>query len=98
MVSRLSAGVSGGRIVGSRLASSVLPVPGGPIIRTLWLPGRGDQEGPLGVVLALDVDEVVLRVRELAEDLVEVDGLGLDVELSGEEADGLGEAADGDRR
>ncbi len=38
VVSRLSAGVNGGRIVGSRLASRVLPVPGGPIIRTLWPP------------------------------------------------------------
>ena len=37
--------------------------------------GRGDQEGALGVVLPLDVDEVVLVVRELAEDLVEIDGL-----------------------
>ena len=60
--------------------------------------GGGDQDRPLGVVLALDVDEVLLHVGELAEDLVQVDGLGLDVELSGEEADGLGEAGDGDRR
>ena len=56
----------------------------------------GDQDGPLGVVLALDVDEVLLHVRELMEDLIEVDGLWLDVELSGEEADGLGEAGDGE--
>ena len=33
-------------------------------------------------------------MRELAEDLVEVDGLRVDVELAGEEADGLGQAAD----
>jgi hypothetical protein len=58
--------------------------------------GGGDQDRPLGVVLALDVDEVLLGVGELAEDLVEVDGLGLDVELPGEEADGLGEAGDGE--
>jgi hypothetical protein len=38
VVSRLSAGVSAGMIVPSRLASSVLPVPGGPIIRMLWPP------------------------------------------------------------
>jgi len=34
---------------------------------------RGDQESALGVVLSFDVDEVVFHVRELAEDLVEVD-------------------------
>jgi hypothetical protein len=36
VVSRLSPGVNGGRMVGSRWASIVLPVPGDPIIRTLW--------------------------------------------------------------
>ncbi len=56
--------------------------------------GRGDQQGALGVVLSLDVDEVVFRVRELAEDLVEIDRLRVHVDLAGEEADRLGQAAD----
>jgi len=38
VVSSDSAGVSGGRIVGIRLASIVLPDPGGPIINRLWCP------------------------------------------------------------
>src|SRR5262245_56192189 len=36
VVSRLSVGVNGGRIVGNRPASMVLPVPGLPIMSTLW--------------------------------------------------------------
>ena len=95
VVSRLSAGVSGGRMVGSRLASRVLPVPGGPIIRTLWQPAAAIEQGALGVVLALDVDEVLVHVGMLGEELVEVDRLGVHVDLPGEEADGLGQAADG---
>ena len=59
-------------------------------------PRRGDHQGPLGVVLALDVDEVLLGVRQAAEDLVEVDRRRLDVEGAGEEADRLGEAPDGE--
>jgi hypothetical protein len=35
VISRLSAGVSGGMIEGRRLDSIVFPVPGEPIIRTL---------------------------------------------------------------
>ncbi len=35
VVSRASSKVSGGRMVGMRLASMVLPEPGGPIIRRL---------------------------------------------------------------
>ena len=38
VVLKLSAGDNGGKIVGSRRASIVLPVPGLPIIRTLWPP------------------------------------------------------------
>jgi len=54
----------------------------------------GDEQGPLGVVLALDVDEVFLHVGVLGEEFVEIDGLGVHVDLPGEEADGLGQAAD----
>ena len=64
MVSRLSAGVNGGMIVGRRLARSVLPVPGGPIIKDIMAARRRDQERPLGVILSLDVDEVVFVMRE----------------------------------
>jgi len=54
----------------------------------------GDEQGPLGVVLALDVDEVFLHVGVLGEEIVEIDGRGVHVDLPGEEADGFGEAAD----
>jgi hypothetical protein len=57
--------------------------------------GGGDHQGALGVVLALDVDEVLLVMRQAPEDPLDVDRLGLDVEPAGEEPDGLGEAADG---
>jgi hypothetical protein len=95
VVSRFSAGVSGGRIVGSRLASKVLP---GRVAehQDVMRAGGSDQERLIGIVLPVDVDEVLLGVRELAEDRVEVDRPGDDVELAGEEADGLGEAGDGD--
>lgn len=40
VVSRLSAGVSGGKMVGSRRDNIVLPEPGLPIIKTLWPPAE----------------------------------------------------------
>ena len=48
VVSRLSCGVSGGRIVGSRWASIVLPVPGRADHQDVVSAGGGDHEGPLG--------------------------------------------------
>ena len=56
--------------------------------------GRGDEQGALGVVLAFHIDEVLVHVGMLGEEFVEIDGLGVHVDLPGEEADGLGEAAD----
>jgi hypothetical protein len=94
VVSRLSAGVSGGRMVGKRLASRVLPVPGGPIIKTLWQPATAMSRA-LGVVLAFHIDEVLVHVGMLGEKLLEVDRFGVHLELAGEEADRLGQAADG---
>jgi hypothetical protein len=44
--------------------------------------GRGDQESALGVILPLDVDKVIFIVRELAEDLFEIDGLRVHVDLA----------------
>ena len=42
--------------------------------------GRGDQESALGVILSLDVDEVIFGLCErLAEDLFEIDGLRVPV-------------------
>src|SRR5262249_8347569 len=40
------------------------------------VPAGGDPYRPLGTILPLDVDEVLVHLRELAEDLVEVDRLG----------------------
>ena len=70
VVSRLSSGVSGGRIVGSRRASIVLPVPGEPSIRTLCAAGRGHGERPLGELLPPHVGEVDVVVVELPFHLV----------------------------
>ena len=53
--------------------------------------GRGDQKGAFGIVLALDVDEVLVHVRMLGEELHEVDRFGVHLELPGEEAHGLGQ-------
>ena len=58
--------------------------------------GGGDRDGPLGHLLAADVGEVVVVVRELLEQLVEARGRRFDVELAGEEGDRLREAVDGD--
>ena len=58
VVSRLSAGVSGGRIVGSRWASIVLPVPGTADHQHVVAAAGGDDEGPLGELLAAHVGEI----------------------------------------
>jgi len=57
--------------------------------------GRGDKQGALGVVLAFHIDEVLVHVGMLGEKLVEVDRFGVHLELAREEADRLGQAADG---
>jgi hypothetical protein len=44
--------------------------------------------------LTLYVDEVFLHVRELAEDLIEIDRLGFDLNLPREEADCLSQTSD----
>ena len=58
VVSSASGKVSGGRMPARRLASIVLPEPGGPIISTLCDAGGGDLEGALGRGLAADVGEI----------------------------------------
>ncbi len=54
---------------------------------------RGDQE-VLGVVLSFDIDEVFVNVEMLGAEIVKVDRFGVHLELSGEKANGLGEATD----
>ena len=46
--------------------------------------GRGDQKGTLGVVLPLDVDEVVLNFRKLPENLLEFERPRVHFDLHGE--------------
>ena len=58
--------------------------------------GGRDRDGPLGHLLAADVGEVDVVVRELLEQLVEPRRQRLDVELAGEEGDRLRQAVDGD--
>ena len=55
VVSRLSAGVSGGRMVGSRWASMVLPVPGTADHQDVVAAGGGDHQRALGELLAAHV-------------------------------------------
>jgi len=52
VVSSASSKVSGGRMVGMRLASMVLPEPGGPIINMLWPPAQAISMARLAVLLA----------------------------------------------
>src|SRR5204863_10217200 len=49
VVSRASSNVNGGRIVGTLLASMVLPDPGGPIIKMLWPPAQATSSARLAV-------------------------------------------------
>ncbi len=58
--------------------------------------GGGDRDRPLGHLLAADVGEIDVVGGVLVEPLVEPRRRGLDVDLAGEEGDGLREAADGD--
>ena len=59
-----SARLSGGRIEGTRWASIVLPVPGGPLSRQLWPPAAATIKRPHRVVLAAHVAEIrSLRTR-----------------------------------
>jgi hypothetical protein len=55
---------------------------------------RGNQERSLGVVLPLDVDEVLVQVGMLSEQFLEVDRLWIHVDLSGKETHGFSQAAD----
>ena len=70
VVSSASSSVSGGQMPGMRLASIDFPLPGGPIISTLWPPATATSMRALHVLLALHVGEVVLDGVELAEDFV----------------------------
>jgi hypothetical protein len=46
------------------------------------------------VFSSLYVDEIVLHVRELLKDLVQIDRMRVHVDLAGQETDRLGQAAD----
>ena len=89
VVSSDSSGVSGGRIVGIRLASMVLPLPGGPIISRLWWPAAAMVMRPLGRFLPADIGEVQIVLRRGGEDASRSTPVGLDGQLAGQEADGL---------
>ena len=69
-------------------------MPGGADHQDVVAAGRGDEQGALGVVLAFHIDEVLVHVGVLGEEIVEINGFGVHVDLPGEEADGFGEAAD----
>ena len=69
VVSGASSKVSGARIDGKRLVSFVLPEPGGPIMRILWLPACGNFESARGGLLTAHIFEVEGEVLQLAEKL-----------------------------
>ncbi len=77
MVSRASSKVSGARIEGSRLASMVLPEPGGPIIRMLWLPAAATSRARLAVCWPRTSLEVHGEVLQLAQQRFSGDAVGL---------------------
>jgi hypothetical protein len=58
--------------------------------------GGGDRDGPLGHLLAADVGEVFVVVRELLEELTQSRWRRFNVELAGEKCDRLRETIDGD--
>ena len=85
-----------GRMVGIRRASMVLPEPGGPIIRILCAAGRRHLQGPLGVLLPLDLGEVVAVFGMLPEEFVDIHPVGGNLPLAVEEPDHLGQFGDAD--
>ncbi len=89
VTSSASAIESGGRIPGSRRASIVFPVPGGPAKRRLWPPGGGDLEGAASPLLAAHVGEIEQRLlrRRVPVALDVRLGLALAAQIGG----GLGE-------
>ena len=94
VVSRLSAGVSGGRIVGSRCASIDLPVPGTADHQHVMAAGRRDHQRPLGELLAAHVGEIDVVGVELGEQLLDAGDHRLGRQLAGQDADRLGQGAD----
>ncbi len=94
VVSRASSSVSGGQIPGMRLASIDLPLPGGPIIRTLCPPATATSMGALHVLLALHIGEVVLDRIEFAEDFVGIDAHRQNPDVTGEKIRRLAQMPD----
>ena len=78
-----------GRIVGSRRASIVLPLPGGPTHQEIVASGRRDLEGPLDVLLAADLGEVIPLEGSAGENLPGVYPAGCGLALSAEKGDHL---------
>ena len=93
VVSRLSAGVRG-KNRGQAFGQECLASARGTKHQSIVGAGRRDQEGAFGIVSSLDVDEVILGMRELAKNLVEIDRLRIHVHLPGQKANRLGQTAD----
>ena len=72
----------------------VFPAPGGPTRRTLWRAGRRDLEGPLDVLLALDVLEVH-GIDGRGDELALVEAAGRDVARLPQEPDDPDEVLEG---
>ncbi len=96
MVSIDSLDVRSGRIVGTRLASIVLPEPGGPIISRLWPPAAATMIARLAISWPRTSAEIDLVVGQFAEQVVQPRGRRLDLDFARQEGDGLGQALHGD--
>jgi hypothetical protein len=59
---------------------------------------RGDRNGPLCHLLAADIGEVFVVVREFLEELIELRRRWFDIELAGQKRNRLRETVDGGRR
>ena len=95
VASSASSSVSGGRIVGRRLASIVFPAPGGPTMITLWPPAAATSSARLTCVLALHVAEVDVVVRLGAKDgLADRPAAGAMLPLAAQELERLGQRRD----
>jgi hypothetical protein len=73
VISIASSNSSGGRIVGRRFASIVLPDPGGPYEKNVMAAGTRDLESAFGRLLSADLVEVDRRSDRLASEGPEVE-------------------------
>ena len=83
-------------MVGSRLASMDLPVPGGPMSSTLWPPAAAISNARFTDSWPFDLGEIHVVIARLIEDAGHVHLGGRDFDFAFEKLRGLAEILDGD--